>query len=373
MKAGGQFSPLVVFNFNSFLSNQPPNQTTQTTPQPPAYATAGGPFQPPAQQPQQHQPPFQNTYGAPAAASRTSLESLNEDVERLIQATKTEFTEKSYDVGVAGRLKALLDLQTILKSQNLEHDKLVLVRNQIDALAVNLPGHLKARIGPTPTPPAANYAPFQPPQSAPAGGASAPAQGGNPPLSAAVLAALAAARSMAAGSTPPAQTPAPPPPQPAPAGGVSIDNLLGKGALAALLAARQQQPSQPQQQQPPQPPPQAPYVPPSTPQLAQLLQGVLAQQQGASASAPVPAAAPSGGNPLALMDMLRKAGILQQQTPPQGAPYQAPAQPPIPAGLNVPGLANIIASIRGPAFAAPRDPLREIQNDVSFQASSLKQ
>ena len=316
--------------------------------------------------------PFQNPYAPPAAGLRISLEALNEDVARLIQATKTEFTEKSYDVGVAGRLKALLDLQTILKSQNLEYDKLVLVRNQIDALAVNLPGHLKARIGPMPTPPAIAYPPYQPPPSAPAGGALAPGSGGNPPLSTAVLAALAAARSMtAAGSTPPAQAPAPPPPQPAPTGGLSIEGLLGKGALAAVLAARQQQPPQPPPQQQ-QPPPQAPYVPPSTPQLAQLLQGVLSQQQGAPAPAPV--AAPNAGNPLALMEMLRKAGILQQQTPVQGAPFQAPAQPPPPpAGLNVPGLANIIASIRGPAFAAPRDPLREIQNEISFQSSSLKQ
>lgn len=272
---------------------------------------------------------------------------------------------------MAGRLKALLDLQTILKSQNLEYDKLVLVRNQIDALAVNLPGHLKVRIGPTPTPPAAAYPPYQPPPSAPAGGTPVPGPGGNPPLSATVLAALAAARSMAAaGSTPPAQAPVPPPPQPASAGGVSIEGLLGKGALAAILAARQQQPLQPQQQQ--QPPPQAPYVPPSTPQLAQLLQGVLSQQQGNPAPAPV--AAPNAGNPLALMEMLRKAGILQQQTSAQGAPFHTPAQPPPPpAGLNVPGLANIIASIRGPAFAAPRDPLREIQNEISFQSSSLKQ
>ncbi|ERT00028.1 hypothetical protein HMPREF1624_03397 [Sporothrix schenckii ATCC 58251] len=363
----------------SYPFHPPPNQTTQTTPQPPAYTTAGGPFQPPPQQPQQQQPPFQNPYAPPATPSRISLESLNEDVERLIQATKTEFTEKSYDVGVAGRLKALLDLQTILKSQGLEHDKLVLVRNQIDALAVNLPAHLKVGISSAPTPPAANYPLFQAPPVASAAGAPASAPGGNPPLSAAVLAALAAARSMAAaGSTPPAQTPAPPPPQPAPAGGMSIDGLLGKGALAAILAARQQPPSQPQQQhhhqQPPPPPPQAqaPYVFPSTPQLAQLLQGVLSQQQ--MAPAPAPSAPTNTANPLALVDMLRKAGILQQQTPAQNAPFQPPTQPPLPpAGLNVPGLANIIASIRNNAVAAPRDPLREIQNEISFQSSSLKQ
>ncbi|CAK7198933.1 mRNA 3' end processing factor [Sporothrix eucalyptigena] len=344
-------------------SQQPPygqQQPPQQTPQqqvypfhtPSIHATAGGPFQPP--EPQQQQPPqYPNPYAPSAASSRTSVETLNEDVERLIQATKTEFAEKPYDASVAGRLKALIDLQTILKSQSLEHDKLVLVRNQIDALAVNLPGHLKANINTTPTPPAAAYPPFQPPPAAAPAGAA--------PLSAAVLAALAAARAKAAqGSTPPVQTPAPLPPQPPaqPGGGVSIDTLLGKGALAAILAARQQQSAQQQQQQ--QPLSQPAYVPTPTSQLPpQLLQGV--------------PAAPNAANPLALMEMLRKAGILQQQTPAAGAPFQPPAPPPAAPVLNVPGLANIIASIRSPAFAATRDPLREIQNEISFTSSSLKQ
>ncbi|CAK7223709.1 mRNA 3' end processing factor [Sporothrix curviconia] len=336
----------------------PPHQTTQTTPQPPVHATAGGPFQPPA--PQQQQQQFPITYPPAAAPNRTSVDALNGDVERLIQVTKTEFAEKPYDASVAGRLKALLDLQAILKSQSLEHDKLVLVRNQIDALAVNLPSHLKAQYNPTPTPPAAAYPPFQPP---PAG---APAPG----LSAAVLAALAAARAtVAAGATPPAQAAALPPPQPPaqPAGGVSIESLLGKGALAALLAARQQQPPPlPPPQQPPQPPPQPQYKPTPTPQfppqLPQLLQGL----QGA-------AAAPNAGNPLALMEMLRKAGILQQQSPAPGAAFHPPALPAAAPPLNVPGLANIMASIRSPAFAAARDPLREIQNEIKFTSSSLKQ
>ncbi|CAK7216908.1 mRNA 3' end processing factor [Sporothrix bragantina] len=325
----------------------PPHQTTQTTPQPPIHATAGGPFQPPAPQQQ-----FPNAYPPSAAPSRTSVETLNGDVERLIQATKMEFAEKPYDASVAGRLKALLDLQTILKNQSLEHDKLVLVRTQIDALAVNLPSHLKAQYNPTPTPPAANP-PFQPPPAA------APAPG----LSAAVLAALAAARAtVAAGGTPPAQSAAPPPPQPPaqPAGGVSIESLLGKGALAALLAARQQQPPA---QQPPQPPPQPQYIPTPTPQLPPQLPQLL---QGA-------AAAPNAGNPLALMEMLRKAGILQQQSPVPGAVVPPPVPPVSAPVLNVPGLANIMASIRSPAFAAARDPLREIQNEITFTSSSLKQ
>ncbi|CAK7268599.1 mRNA 3' end processing factor [Sporothrix epigloea] len=286
---------------------------------------------------------FPNAYQAPALPSKTSVEALTGDVERLIQATKTEFAEKLYDASVAGRLKALLDLQTILKSQSLEQDKLVLVRNQIDALAVNLPSHLKALYNPTPTPPAPVHSPFQPP---PAG---TPAPG----LSAAVLAALAAARAtVAAGATPPVQNAAFSPPQPPvqPASGVSIDSLLGKGALAALLAARQQQ----QPQALPQ------HVPVPTPQLpSQLLQGV--------------APAPNASNPLAFMEMLRKSGLLQQQQPAPGAAHHAPAPQTSAPALNVSNLASIMASIRSPAFAAARDPLREIQNEIKFTSSSLKQ
>ncbi|CAK7271759.1 mRNA 3' end processing factor [Sporothrix epigloea] len=341
---------------------QPPQPTPQeqtypfnlTTPQPPIPAAAGGPFQPPVL----HQSHFPNAALPSAVPSNTSVEVLNADVERLIQATKTEFAEKLYDASVAGRLKALLDLQTILKSQSLEYDKLVLVRNQIDALAVNLPSHLKALYNPTPTPPTSVLSPFQPP---PAG---ASASG----LSAAVLAALAAARASATvGATPPVQSAAfaPPHPPAQPTSGLSVDSLLGKGALAALLAARQQQPP-PQQQQPqlipqpqyvpaptPQPPPQLP------PQLPQLLQGA--------------AAAPNASNPLALMEMLRKSGLLPQQPPASGAAHHAPAPQATANALDVSSLANIMASIRSPGFTAPRDPLREIQNEIQFESSSLKQ
>lgn len=380
---------------------QPP--TTQTTPQPPIYPTAGGPFQPP---PQQQQQPAPGPY-----APRISVDSLNEDVDRLIRATQAELAQKPYDASVAGRLKALMDLQTILKIQNLDYDKLVLVRAQIDALTVNLPGHLKASGGSfTPTPPAPAYAPYQPPpqQQLPQQALSQAPQptagpGVNQPLSAAVLAAFAAARGLAAGPAPAqaaAPTPAPPlPQQPTGAPTLSLDSLLGRGALAAIMAARkQQQPTPPQQQQqqpsaygPPTPQlqqqPLAMQAPPARPPgppgpfpagLPANIQALLSQAAAAAGAPPAtaPAAAPaalsSTANPLALVDMLRRAGIIQPTAPSGVAtvntPLTVPAQPP---ALTTPGLANIIASIRSPAFGV-REPLREIQNEISFQAASLK-
>ncbi|EPE08783.1 mrna cleavage factor complex component pcf11 [Ophiostoma piceae UAMH 11346] len=283
-------------------------QTTQTTPQPPIHATAGGPFQPPAPQLQHNQAP----------GSRVTSEALTEDVERLIQATKAERAEKAYDSSVAARLEALLNLQTILRSQNLEYDKLVLVRKQIDALAVNLPPHLRAQAGLTPTPPVSGY-PFQPPPQQQRASSQQPQQQQPPQLSAAIMAALAAAQAKQAGQ--PAATPTPPPPQ-----------------------------------------------------VPQLQQALLAASRLAGGLSPAPGnanATPGGpANPMALMEMLKKAGILPQGAAGQPAP-QIPV-PQAPPGLNIQGLAGIIASIQSPAFGV-REPLREISNEVTFSAASLKQ
>ena len=304
----------------------------------------------------------------------------------MIQATKAERAEKAYDSSVAARLEALLNLQTILRSQNLEYDKLVLVRKQIDALAVNLPPHLRAQAGLTPTPPAPGY-PFQPPPQQQRASTQQPQQQQQqqqPQLSAAIMAALAAAQAKQAGQ--PAATPTPPPvaatPQP-PAGGLNLDSLLGRGALASILAARQQQQT-PQQQQP-QPPAQQSFTsyppqqqthnaPPAQPQVPQLQQALLAASRLAGGLPPAQgnANAPPGGaaNPMALMEMLKKAGIL-----PPGAAGQPAPQIPVPQaapGLNLQGLAGIIASIQSPAFGV-REPLRDISNEITFSAASLKQ
>ncbi|OAA66469.1 mRNA cleavage factor complex component [Niveomyces insectorum RCEF 264] len=340
--------------------------TTQTTPQPPSSATASTPFPPPTpqlpllQQLQQQQQ--QGPFAPPGSAPRISIESVNEDIERLIQATKVEFAEKSYDASVAGRLKALLDLQMILKSQNLEYDKLILVKTQIDALSVNLPGHLKAQSAPTPTPPPATAAggyPYYLPPQAPPTSTPTPGPGANQPISAAVAAAaaaaIAAARSGAAGATPvSAAQPAPPAGQSA---ALSIDSLLGKGTLAALMAARQQQ------QQPPPPPPQTQQQQqrqhqPTTTAMPAYLSPATASGLLAGLQAAYPSAAPTGanvpaaaggntGNPLALMDMLRKAGILQNASVPGGAHGTGtsghPGSIPTPSVSLPSGIANALA------------------------------
>ncbi|EFW98830.1 mRNA cleavage factor complex component [Grosmannia clavigera kw1407] len=345
----------------------PAHATTQSTPQPPSTAPTAGPFQPP--------PTSQIPFSAIGSASRMSIESLNEDVGRLILATKAEFAEKPYDASVAARLKALLDLQMILKSQNLEYDKLLLVKNQIDALSVNLPSHLKAQYIPTATPPA-GYPPYQPPASSSAASAAPTLSGLSqiqlpPGIAAAAAAALAAAHAQGAA---PAATGALPPAS-GTAGSVSIDRLLGKGALAAILAARQQQTAAAAPAPAPVPAPAPTPVPALQTQslplaLSQALSQMLPQQHQPAGFSGV---APGGnaGNPLALMDMLRKAGILQGQ---QGAQH-AQMGGSMPATLSS-SLASILASARAPALGAPtlgaRVPLQEIRNEISFQSASLK-
>ncbi|KUJ08459.1 uncharacterized protein LY89DRAFT_788839 [Mollisia scopiformis] len=116
-------------------------------------------------------------YTAPAS----SLAALNSDIENLINETKAEWSRNPHEVNFQPKIKALLDLQTVLRSQTLPPDQISLIQNQVDQLK-------------------------QAPQSAPIMQA-APA-----PL-------------------PPTPVVAPPPVQQP-----TLSSLLGPGALAALLA-----------------------------------------------------------------------------------------------------------------------------------------
>lgn len=83
------------------------------------------------QQQQQQQPPVQ-AYGAPDA----SLETLKSDIARLISVSKNDFGQNMLDKSLQTRLKALLDLQTILQTQRLPPDQLAAVRAQVDQLSI---------------------------------------------------------------------------------------------------------------------------------------------------------------------------------------------------------------------------------------------
>ncbi|KAI9647520.1 mRNA 3' end processing factor [Ciborinia camelliae] len=120
-----------------------------------------------------------------------SVDVLNRDISTLITSSKAEFAQSPYDSSIQTRLKALLDLQTILQTQRLPPDQIAMIKDQVAQLS-------------------------GPPQSVPKVPSPRPA---------------------------PVATPTPQP-QPQP----TLSSLLGPGGLAALLA---RQPSAPQIPTPP--------------------------------------------------------------------------------------------------------------------------
>ncbi|KAA8647511.1 putative mRNA cleavage factor complex component Pcf11 [Aspergillus tanneri] len=67
--------------------------------------------------------------------TNVDLSALNQDIESLITAARSDFANNPLDPSVQQRLKALLDLQGILQRQELTQDQLRLVRDQVSALA----------------------------------------------------------------------------------------------------------------------------------------------------------------------------------------------------------------------------------------------
>ncbi|OKL59084.1 hypothetical protein UA08_05838 [Talaromyces atroroseus] len=63
------------------------------------------------------------------------LSALHRDIESLIGSARADFANNPFDIAVQQRLKALLDLQSILQRQQLPPDQLKLVRDQVSALA----------------------------------------------------------------------------------------------------------------------------------------------------------------------------------------------------------------------------------------------
>lgn len=155
----------------------------------------------------------------PGHRTDVDLEALNRDLEGLVASARTDFANNPFDAVSQQRLKALLDLQSILQRQQLTQDQLKLVRGQVSALAASSPA--SAAQNPAPNAPAP--APAAAPLAA-------------PPVPV---------------STPPTQSASQP-----------LQQLLNPGTLAELIkatAARQQ----------PTPPPQIPSALPPMPQIPQ--------------------------------------------------------------------------------------------------------
>ncbi|KAI1132164.1 hypothetical protein F5Y10DRAFT_231698 [Nemania abortiva] len=280
---------------------QPPNgisysQPTQTPPityqsQPPTMSTASRSTPQPLSS-SAFQPPHMGGYGS--AQRGISIDSLNDDIQRLTAAFKAQLAQTPHDPIIQTKLKALMDLQTILQTQNLPQEQLVLVKNQIADLAVNMRA-----------PPAQTSTPVSLP---------------NP---------VAVA----------------PPPVAAPK--VSLDSLFGSGALAAIMARN----SAITQVPTPQPPVAPVPIRSPPPQRVE-------PQKAASTPA----------DPMALMNMLRQAGILPPATPATGATPMPSATPltslPFPLPLATAAKGN---------QPAPPGTIENLTSDIMLKASSLKQ
>lgn len=263
---------------DSFTQNI--SMPTRSTPQPSASTPA-------------FQPPYPGGYGMPPPG--ISVDALNNDIQQLIAASRAEFARNPHDPSIQTRLKALLDLQSILQTQNLPRDQLVLIKNRIAELAVTI----RATPAQTPTP---------------------------VPIA-------------------PAVAVAPPPSAPPAAPKVSIDSLLGSGALAALLARSSATP----QVSTPQPPPATMAIRSPPPQRVDL---------------PKPAA-PAPADALSLMDMLRKAGMI----PP---PSTGSASGSTPTPNHMPSMPSLPFPLPRPAVTGPPT-VENMTLDISLTPSSLKQ
>ncbi|KAI0974969.1 hypothetical protein F4678DRAFT_358210 [Xylaria arbuscula] len=259
--------------------SQPPNLNapSRSTPQPPSSSA--------------FQPPHLGGYGL--AQRGISIDALNDDIQRLTAALKAQLAQAPHDLIIQTKLKALMDLQTILQTQNLPQEQLVLVKNQIADLDVNMRA-----------PPAQTSTPVSLP---------------NP----------------VAVAPPPVAVPK-----------VSLDSLFGSGALAAIMARNSSTP----QNSTPQPPP-APVPIRSPPP-----QRVEPQK-----------AAPAPTDPMALLNMLRQAGMLP--TTPAISATPVPSMTPsttLQFPLPLPGMAKS-------TLPTPPGTVESLTNDIVLKASSLKQ
>lgn len=303
-----------------------PAQYPGSTPQPHMSTPAAAPFQP---------PPF-GSYGAPAAQPGISIDSLINEIEQLVVAARAELGRSPYDTSIQTELKALLDLQTVLKTRGamLSQEQLVPVKTQVANLAVKYRAS-NAHQTVTPTPPI-----HGPPYHAPMQ---------HPPQQIAPV--------------------APAPPASAPPAPVSLDALLGKGALAALLSRRSATPQVPTPQ--PQPATVAALRSPSLPK---------AEPQK-----------PATPDPMALLGALRGVGLIPPTPQSGGTPLSKPLGPPPPTaaaantasvttptpaagGISLPpNLASILASARNLAASSAPPPVVITSGDISLTTSSLKQ
>lgn len=255
----------------------------------------------PSWQPQSH------GYGV----TESTVDTLNRDISDLIIASKADFAKNPWDNSIQTRLKALLDLQTILSSQKLPPDQIELIKNRVSQLSEAAHSSLP------------KSAPSQP-KSAPLQPISAPLQPISPP------APVTIAQPSSRHST--------------------LSSVLAPAAFAAFLARQSTTP----QLSPSQAVAPVRSPPPSI-------------QPALSAPAPAPTASTPLPDPSSLLEKLRAAGILQGSTPTARTPtlpFNALANK-VPPGYPPESFANTPPN-------PSRTPLAEISNDVVLKPASLK-
>jgi len=94
------------------------------------------------------QPPPQQGY----SAHDNSIDELNSDIANLITVFKTDFALNPLDGNIQKRLKALLDLQSIMQSQRLPPQQISEIKTQVAKLSEASKATPKAPKSPTPAP-----------------------------------------------------------------------------------------------------------------------------------------------------------------------------------------------------------------------------
>ncbi|KAI9815736.1 MAG: hypothetical protein M1827_002132 [Pycnora praestabilis] len=137
--------------------------------------------------------PFPPTGYGVAAVLSASINTLNNDLANLISSARADFAANPYDQGLQTQLKALLDLQSILQSQQLPPEQIQKIRDQVAQLSLSVQSQR-----PQPSPPIPQPVPPQPTNL-------------QPPTLQSMFPANALADLLA--STTRSQQPTPPPPQ----------------------------------------------------------------------------------------------------------------------------------------------------------------
>ncbi|PHH89851.1 hypothetical protein CDD83_5118 [Cordyceps sp. RAO-2017] len=299
------------------------------------------PLQPGIAAPAHIQPALSGPYGSIglAAPAGISVETLSNDIQNLIVAMKAEFSQNPHDASVQNRLRALLDLQGVVQRTSLPPDQLELIKNKVTELAA-------VTMRPSSAQNSAQMPALVPP----------PALAAPPHASSSVTPSPASATASTPTPTPTAIPNSTPTPASSGQASVTLDSLLGPGALAALMA-RQSTTAASQGSTP-----NAPY----------------SHAIRSPSTAAAERAKPPAQNAISLLDQLRQAGMLPPAARGSAASPAAAGLPPPPSAplMLPPNLASLLSTsavAAAAAAAAASKSQMAAPYHTGFDAASLKQ